>query len=101
MCARNRLRSPTAEAIFSGRDGLEAASAGTAPDAECVVSEDLIEWADTIFCMEQRQKKLLQTRFAKILQGKRLVVLGIPDRYGYMQEELVGLLKARVLPMLR
>ncbi|SNS91536.1 Predicted protein tyrosine phosphatase [Granulicella rosea] len=81
--------------------GFEVASAGTAPDAECVVDADLVEWADTIFCMENRQKKLLQTRFPHALQAKRLVVLGIPDRYGFMQQELVELLRARVLPLLR
>ena len=31
--------------MFAGRAGLNVASAGTAPDAEVVVSADLIEWA--------------------------------------------------------
>jgi predicted protein tyrosine phosphatase len=100
VCARNRLRSPTAEAIFSGLVGIEVSSAGTAPDAECVVSADLIEWADEIFCMEARQKKLLVSRFGSLLQGKRVVNLAVPDRYGYMQEELVALLRVKALPLL-
>ncbi len=100
VCARNRLRSPTAEAIFSDLDGFEVSSAGTAPDAECVISSDLIEWADVVFVMEQRQKTLLKGRFGTLLQGKRLVCLGVSDRFGYMQEELIALLRAKVLPLL-
>ncbi len=100
MCARNRLRSPTAEAIFSGLAGIEVSSAGTAPDAECLVSADLVEWADEIFCMEARQKKLLAAKFGSLLQGKRVVNLAVPDRYGYMQAELVALLRVKVLPLL-
>jgi predicted protein tyrosine phosphatase len=100
VCARNRLRSPTAEAIFASVDGIEVSSAGTAPDAECPISADLIEWADEIYVMESRQKKLLQSRFGKAIQGKSLVSLGIPDRYTYMQPELVALLKAKLAPVL-
>ena len=100
MCARNRLRSPTAEAIFSDLDGFEVSSAGTAPDAECVISADLIEWADDVFVMEQKQKTQLKVRFGAVLKEKRLICLGVPDRFGYMQEELVALLRAKVLPLL-
>ena len=32
VCSENRLRSPTAEVIFSEYDGVEAVSAGTNPD---------------------------------------------------------------------
>jgi predicted protein tyrosine phosphatase len=34
LCARNRLRSPTAEQVFASRPGVETASAGLAPDAD-------------------------------------------------------------------
>jgi predicted protein tyrosine phosphatase len=100
VCSRNRLRSPTAEAIFASLEGVEVASAGTAPDAECPVSADLIEWADEIFVMEQRHKRVLRTRFSGAIQGKRLICLGIPDRCGFMQDELVILLRNKVLPMI-
>jgi predicted protein tyrosine phosphatase len=40
LCARNRLRSPTAEQIFASRPGVETASAGRAPDAEEACSAD-------------------------------------------------------------
>ena len=76
-------------------------SAGTAPDAECPVSTDLLEWADLVLAMERRQKRFLQRRFAGVVRGKRIVSLEIPDRYGFMQPELIAVLRAKVPPFLR
>jgi predicted protein tyrosine phosphatase len=101
VCARNRLRSSTAEAIFAGVEGLEVSSAGTAVDAECQVSADLLEWADEVFVMERRQRMQIQKKFANLLKTKRVVCLDIPDQYGYMQAELVELLRTKVSPFLR
>ena len=96
ICSQNRFRSPTAEAVFSGLPGIEAASAGTNHDADHPLSADLVEWADIVFVMENVHKIKLQQRFAAQLKGKRLVVLGIPDHYWYMDPELVRILKERV-----
>jgi predicted protein tyrosine phosphatase len=101
ICSRNRLRSPTAEAVFSGRPGLNVLSAGTAPDAEVAVSADLIEWADLIFVMEAAHRRRLNERFGSLLKDKRIVVLGIPDRCAFMDPELVRLLEQKVEPYLR
>lgn len=107
VCSRNRLRSPTAEAVFSAIGGVEApathqaASAGTSPDAEQPVDPEQLEWADLIFVMEARHKRILTQRFGRTLRGKRIVVLGIPDEFEFMQPELVELLEARVRPHLR
>jgi predicted protein tyrosine phosphatase len=57
VCSRNRLRSPTAENVFAGYDGLETRSAGTAKDAEYQVGADDLEWADLILVMEYCSKK--------------------------------------------
>jgi predicted protein tyrosine phosphatase len=96
VCSRNRLRSPTAEAICQGIHGLEAISAGTSNDAEQPVTGDLIAWADLVVAMERAHRDRLNRRFRAQLKGKRLVVLGIPDDYDYMQPELVTLLRARL-----
>jgi predicted protein tyrosine phosphatase len=100
VCARNRLRSTTAEALFAQRQDLAVSSAGTAPDAECPVSADLLDWATDIFVMEARQRKLLLARFGPHLRDKPVVVLGIPDRFTFMQPELVELLEGRLRPLL-
>ena len=72
-------------------------SAGTAADSECVVSGDLIEWADEIVVMESRQARQLRKQFAGSLGGKRLVILDVPDKYAYMQPELIAELQAKAL----
>jgi predicted protein tyrosine phosphatase len=96
ICSQNRLRSPTAEAVFSKWPNVEAMSAGLNHDAELRVSVEMIEWADAIFVMEPAHKKKLSKQFNGPLKGKRIIVLGIPDEYDYMQKELVQLLEAKV-----
>lgn len=101
VCSRNRLRSPTAEAVFADVDGIEVASAGTSADAEEVVTAELLHWADLIVAMEGRHKRALTRDHGRWLRGKRLVVLNIPDQYDYMDPELVALLEERVRPHLQ
>jgi len=100
VCSRNRLRSPTAEAVFSAYDGVEVLSAGTNPDAENPVSADLIEWADLVFAMESVHRRRLHKQFGPLLRANRIVVLNIPDDYKYMEPELVRILEEKVAPYL-
>lgn len=96
VCSQNRLRSPTAEAVFSEYPQLEALSAGTNHDAETPLSGDLIEWADVIVAMEKTHKTKISQKFRSQLANKRIVVLSIPDNYDYMQPELIKILKAKL-----
>ncbi len=95
LCSRNRLRSPTAEEIFSGRPGIEVDSAGLNPDAEVPLSLEQVEWADVIFVMEKGHREKLNRRFGEALAGKRVRVLGIPDNYAFMDPDLVRLLERK------
>jgi predicted protein tyrosine phosphatase len=101
VCGKNRRRSPTAEEIFAGTDGIEVSSAGTSPEADCPVSADLLDWADKVFVMETSQRRYLNTHFGNLLKNKRVLCLSIPDNYEYMQPELVAVLRTKVLPLLR
>lgn len=95
VCSRNRWRSPTAEALFDGSNRWQVRSAGTEPAARVRVTARMIGWADWIFCMEKRHVGRLRERFDPALfEGKRLVCLDIPDDYGFMDPELVDLLRA-------
>jgi predicted protein tyrosine phosphatase len=100
VCSRNRLRSPTAEAVFSKRPDIDVLSAGTAPDAEAPVSAELIDWADIIFAMEKVHRERLENQFGQQLARKKLIVLRIPDKYHYMDPKLVALLLIKVSPFL-
>jgi len=101
VCSENRLRSPTAEAVFSEYEGVEAIGAGTNADSETPVSGDLIEWADIILVMEKAHKTKISQKFQALLKGKKLVLLNIPDKYVSMQTELIQVLKAKVAKVLR
>ena len=96
VCSQNKLRSPTAEAVFSNAPNLVVRSAGLNNDAEVPLGVEDIEWAEIIFVMEQAQKRKLQKRFKASLKNQKLVILGIPDDYEYMQPELIALLKKKV-----
>jgi predicted protein tyrosine phosphatase len=96
VCSENRLRSPTAEAVFSEYEGVEAIGAGTNHDAETPVSGDLVEWADAILVMEKSHRNKISKKYKEQLKGKKLVVLDIPDVYERMDPELIKLLKAKV-----
>ena len=100
VCSENRFRSPTAEAVFSEYDGIEAIGAGTNADASTPVSGDLIEWADIIFFMEKTHRKKISSKYQALLKEKRLVVLDVQDNYACMQPELIQLLTAKVRKVL-
>ncbi len=100
LCSRNRWRSPTAERIFHGVDGLQARSAGTEQGARVKVTAGHLGWADIIFVMEKKHLRRLREKFAGELTGKRVVCLNIPDEYQFMQPELVDRLEAAVPPHL-
>lgn len=101
VCSENRLRSPTAEAVFSKYPGAQAIGAGTNADAETPVSGDLIDWADVIFVMEKIHRNKISKRYQALLKDKRLVCLDIPDIYECMQPELVKLLISKVPKYIR
>jgi predicted protein tyrosine phosphatase len=96
VCSQNRLRSPTAEQIFSSRSDLEVASAGTNNDADNPLTPELVVWADVIVVMEKAHRSKVQKRFRAYLNGKRLICLDIPDEFEFMDPMLVKLLQTRL-----
>ena len=101
LCSQNRLRSPTAEMVFADWPGIECNSAGTHRGADNPLSAELVEWAQLIFCMEKQHQRKLLSGFRPQLKTARVVCLGIPDDYRFMQAELVALLQKKVGPYLR
>lgn len=98
ICSQNKLRSPTAEAIFAGYPQVGVDSAGLNHDAVVPVSPEQIQWADTILVMEKAHLNRLNRKFRSHLKGKRVAVLNIPDEFDYMQPELIELLERKCRP---
>ena len=96
VCSENRLRSPTAAAVFSEYEGVEAISAGTNSDSDTPISGDLIEWADIVLVMEKSHKRKVSNKFGPLLSDKKVSVLEIPDDFNFMDPVLVRILKNRV-----
>lgn len=95
ICSRNRLRSLTGEAVARAH-GVEALSAGTAPDAECPLEGWMLEWATRVFAMEGRHKKALARAFPQESRRARVEVMGIADDYEAMDPALVALFESRL-----
>jgi predicted protein tyrosine phosphatase len=100
VCGPGRMRSLTAEQVFATRADLRVAAAGVDSRAEHAVSAQLVQWADVVFVMEDVQRDKLVQRFGEALRGKQIVSLGIPDRYEYMDPQLIRLLKTATVPYL-
>jgi len=94
------MRSPSAERMFSKRTDLEVRSAGTAPDALAQVNAQMLDWADLIFIMDEQQRRALRRRFAGHPSLERLICLDIPDKFTFLQPELMALLESRTTPHL-
>ncbi|MGQ0565486.1 MAG: low molecular weight protein tyrosine phosphatase family protein [Gemmobacter sp.] len=101
LCGKARMRSPTAAAVAADWPGVETDFAGLSHDADERVSIEQVLWADVILVMEARQARRLRSLFPAALRGKRVVVLDIPDRFGFMDPDLVALVSPRLRAALR
>ena len=96
ICSRNQWRSPTAEQVWRSHPALSVRSAGTSPNAKRPVTAEDIRWANVILVMEPKHRSRIRAEFNRLLVGKEIHVLDIPDEYQYMDAELVQTLKLSV-----
>ncbi len=80
---------------------MNARSAGTSPNARRTITEADIGWADIIFVMENKHRAIIKAKFGQAAEYAVIHVLGIPDDYQYMDDDLVDLLEQLVEPYLR
>lgn len=98
VCDANKLRSPTAEKLYSEVPGLVVKSAGLNSDASVPVTDELVAWADIVFVMERRQRNKLHKVIGELYETKEVICLYIPDDYEFMDPVLVHLLKEKLAP---
>lgn len=80
--------------------GVSVRSAGTSPNARRTITEADIRWADLIFVMENKHRAIIKAKFGRSAEYAVIHVLGIPDDYRYMDEDLVDLVDDLVRPFL-
>jgi predicted protein tyrosine phosphatase len=98
VCTANVDRSRTAEDLYRDDPRFEVRSAGTAPFAKTPLTRELMQWADRIFVMcerEDRHRTLIKLRFPDL--DRPVVDLDVEDRWVRGDPELVR----RVLRSLR
>ena len=88
VCTANQQRSPTAEEIYRNDRRFAVRSAGTHMLANRQVTNELVRWADLIVVMEEHHARAIRDRFPDAIGDARLIVLGIPDIYQYMDRAL-------------
>ena len=96
ICSQNKIRSLTAEHMLQGVPGLAVKSAGTEARSRIRVNEGHIGWADLIFVMEKKPRRILEENFPEALVGKAIICLNIPDEYRYMEPALMDELKVEI-----
>ncbi len=96
ICGKARMRSPTAAHVATQLFEVEADFAGLSRDADEPLTVEHLEWAEVVAVMERRQLSRLKTLHGATPEGTRVVCLGIPDNFDFMQPELVRLLEAKL-----
>lgn len=96
VCTYNKMRSATAETIFSSDPVHEVRSAGTETNGGTKLAAEHLQWASMIFVMERKHREYILEKFPYDDVTGKIIVLNIPDRYLYMEPKLVKLLKTRV-----
>ena len=100
VCSQNKLRSPTAEQLYSVTPGLDVASAGLNHGAVVPVCPELLEWADRVFVMEAVHRERLARKFREHMRDISVVCLEIPDDFEFMEPRLLQILEQKLTPYL-
>jgi len=85
VCSYNKSRSSTAEEIINSEWIHHARSADTEKVAKVKLDNNLLEWADIVFVMEEDHAEYIRTIFKNQSERKRIIVLDITDNYYFME----------------
>ena len=101
VCGRNLRRSPTAERLFRKDPRVSVRSAGVSDSSPRRVRESDLLWADLVLVMERKYAARIRAAFPNVDELPPLESLEIPDDFGFMDAELVELLRVAVEERLR
>lgn len=95
ICSAGLLRSPSIAAVLT-KKGYNTRAAGVHDYALIQVDEVLLEWADVILFADRGHYSVCKNLFPEYIENTDNYVLAIPDKYGYMDEELVGIIENKL-----
>lgn len=100
LCTSNLNRSKTAEDHFAVKDPLRVYRSAGLSEKECkrnsttLCSEDLLEWSDVVFVMEDEHVRRIEQYTGQRFLDK-VINLNIPDVYQYGESALIAQLEKR------
>lgn len=94
VCSAGLLRSPTVANVLHAEHGFNTRACGAHDEYALIRMDDvLIEWADEIVFVEKEVYDLaVSVHGSAAFEGKRLVILGLPDQYQWNDPELRSLI---------
>lgn len=95
VCTFNKMRSKTAEAIYSNDERFTVDSAGVSESAVVQVHPEILAWADYIVVMEELHRQWILAAFPDLLAHKKILCLNIPDEFWFMDANLALLINER------
>ena len=91
VCEANAQRSPTFEKWFKkNRPQYNVKSTGTAHGYPHALTEELLQWADTVWCMDLEQCKFIDRKFPDFI--RKVKIVGCSDQYNRMSPQLCHLI---------
>ena len=96
VCSAGLLRSPTLAALLNKEYGFNTRACGIAESyALILLSHQLLEWADEVYCMDDEQRSVIQTSMTMLnVERTPIHVLSVRDIHGYGDEKLIDELRA-------
>ena len=99
VCSAGLLRSPTTAWVLSNAPwNFNTRACGYNDEYALIILDDvLVEWADEIVVMDQRQEAIVYGMLKQSTRPEKPVhVLNIPDNYGFREPELVEIIKEKL-----
>jgi predicted protein tyrosine phosphatase len=90
VCSGGMLRSATCAHMMAAVADWNTRNCGTMSSALPPMHGNLMEWAETIYCMERHHAEAVAAEFP--WAQNKIVVMGIPDRFPYRDPELINLI---------
>jgi predicted protein tyrosine phosphatase len=92
VCSMAKIRSRTA-AMMCKTASNETKYCGTDADADILITQELVDWADKIILMERHHRGKVRRKFKG--QSHKMEVWGIEDKYEFMEDSLCHIINRK------